>query len=206
MCNKRPKDRKLDEGRIFNTDPHSSKWYWAIWQKRTGCSSKNCHISDLYFTNCTQEKQTGRTGMWKTRWKVWNSTRKTGFKTGLLNFIHRVFNMWKKWPDLYGLYTTFLWKTFLIGKTEDACAATEWRCTCAAKHFCKKERGLQKRKMRQTVNRVWKLLPDRDKKWWFTGKQRRHMLYFKMSYHMETLWCAVQDAAHLLEGARSTFR
>ena len=32
------------------------------------------------------------------------------------------------------------------------------------------------------------------------------MLYFKMSYHMETLWCAVQDAAHLLEGACSTFR
>ena len=32
MCNERPKDRKRDEGRIFNTDPHSSNWYWAIWQ------------------------------------------------------------------------------------------------------------------------------------------------------------------------------
>ena len=154
ICNMKLRGGKAAKGRIFNIDPHSSKWYWKIWQNQTECSSKNCHISDLYFTNCTQEKQTGRTGMLKTRWKVWNSTRKTGFKTGLLNFLHRVFNMWKKWSALYGLYTTFLWKTFLIGKTEDACATTEWRCTCAAKHFCKNERGLPKRKMRQTVNRV----------------------------------------------------
>ena len=34
--------------------------------------------------------------LWKTLWKVWNSTGKTGFKAGLLNFLHRVFNMWKK--------------------------------------------------------------------------------------------------------------
>ncbi len=29
------------------------------------------------------------------------------------------------------------------------------------------------------------------------------MLYFKMSYHMETDGCAVQNAAHLLEGVHA---
>ena len=113
MRNKRPKDRKLDEGRIFNTDPHSSKWYWAIWQKRTGCSSKNCHISDLYSTNCTQEIKKGRTKKWKTLWKVWNSTGKTGFKAGLLNFLHRVFNMWKNNRFLRIVYRVFVENFFL---------------------------------------------------------------------------------------------
>lgn len=107
MCNKRPKDRKLDEGRIFNTDPHSSKWYWAIWQKRTGCSSKNCHISDLYSTNCTQEIKKGRTKSGKPCGKCgipqakqalkldfW--TFSTGFSTcgkiiALLRIVYRVF-------------------------------------------------------------------------------------------------------------------
>ena len=121
MCNKRPKDRKLDEGRIFNTDPHSSKWYWAIWQKRTGCSSKNCHISDLYSTNCTQEIKKGRTKKWKTLWKVWNSTGKTGFKAGLLNFLHRVFNMWKNLSRITDCIACWMWKTFAFGKHCEEC-------------------------------------------------------------------------------------
>ena len=121
MCNERPKDRKLDEGRIFNTDPHSSKWYWAIWQKRTGCSSKNCHISDLYSTNCTQEIKKGRTKKWKTLWKVWNSTGKTGFKAGLLNFLHRVFNMWKNLSRITDCIACWMWKTFAFGKHCEEC-------------------------------------------------------------------------------------
>lgn len=119
MCNKRPKDRKLDEGRIFNTDPHSSKWYWAIWQKRTGCSSKNCHISDLYSTNCTQEIKKGRTKKWKTLWKVWNSTRKTGLSAWVLNFLHRVFNLWKKQGGYTDGKEVWMWKTFTTGKKTD---------------------------------------------------------------------------------------
>ena len=115
----KPRGGKAAKGRIFNIDPHSSKWYWKIWQNRTECSSKNCHISDLYFTNCTQEKQTGRTGKLKTRWKVWNSTRKTGFKTGLLNFLHRVFNLWKKQGGYTDGKAVWMWKTFTTGKKTD---------------------------------------------------------------------------------------
>ena len=32
------------------------------------------------------------------------------------------------------------------------------------------------------------------------------MLYFKMSYHLQTNRCAAQSAARLLEGVHSTFR
>lgn len=57
---------------------------------------KNCHISDLKITNCTHPAGECRTRLWKTQWRMLNSTGKTGFAAGLLNFLHRVFNMWKK--------------------------------------------------------------------------------------------------------------
>ena len=61
-----------------------------------GSASKNCHISDLKITNCTHPAGECRTGLWKTQWRMLNFTGKTGFAAGLLNFLHRVFNMWKK--------------------------------------------------------------------------------------------------------------
>lgn len=61
-----------------------------------GSASKNCHISDLKITNCTHPAGECRTRLWKTQWRMLNSTGKTGFAAGLLNFLHRVFNMWKK--------------------------------------------------------------------------------------------------------------
>ena len=60
--------------------------------------------------------------MWKTSWKVWNSTWKTGMSTWVLNFFHRVFNLWKK----QGWYTkgkaAWMWKTFYLGQ-KDGCSA-----------------------------------------------------------------------------------
>ena len=82
-----------------------------------GSASKNCHISDLKITNCTHPAGECRTGLWKTQWRMLNSTGKTGFAAGLLNFLHRVFNMWKKSESFYGMYSPLLWKTFRTGKT-----------------------------------------------------------------------------------------
>ena len=82
-----------------------------------GSASKNCHISDLKITNCTHPAGECRTGLWKTQWRMLNSTGKTGFAAGLLNFLHRVFNMWKKIGSFYGMYSPLLWKTFRTGKT-----------------------------------------------------------------------------------------
>lgn len=86
-------------------------------QKVRGSASKNCHISDLKITNCTHPAGECRTRLWKTQWRMLNSTGKTGFAAGLLNFLHRVFNMWKKIGSFYGMYSPLLWKTFRTGKT-----------------------------------------------------------------------------------------
>ena len=77
------------------------------------------HISDLYSTNCTQEIKKGRTKKWKTLWKVWNSTGKTGFKAGLLNFLHRVFNMWKNNRSSTDCIPRFCGKLFSPAKQRD---------------------------------------------------------------------------------------
>ncbi len=61
-----------------------------------GSASKNCHISDLKITKCTHPAGECRTRLWKTQWRMLNSTGKTGFKAGLLHVLHRVFNLWKK--------------------------------------------------------------------------------------------------------------
>ena len=83
-------------GQIFNTDPHSSIWCWWKLQNKTGSDVKNRQFSNLKITNGTHPGRQSRTGLWKTRWRMFNSTRKTGFATGLFNFFNRVFNMWKK--------------------------------------------------------------------------------------------------------------
>ena len=121
MCNERPKDRKLDEGRIFNIDPHSSKWCWIKRQNKCRSASKFCHNSDLKITKCMQGSEPVEIRLWKTLWKVWNSTGKTGFKAGLLNFLHRVFNMWKNLSRITDCIACWMWKTFAFGKHCEEC-------------------------------------------------------------------------------------
>ena len=81
-------------------------------------TSKFCHKSDLKITKCTEEKSPVEGGMWKTRWKVWKSTPKTGVDAGLLNFLHRVFNMWKKVALFTACIQGVLWKTLSAGQTD----------------------------------------------------------------------------------------
>jgi hypothetical protein len=57
--------------------------------------------------------------LWKTLWKVWNSTGKTGFKAGLLNFLHRVFNMWKNNRSSTDCIPRFCGKLFSPAKQRD---------------------------------------------------------------------------------------
>jgi hypothetical protein len=66
-----------------------------------------------------KEIKKGRTKKWKTLWKVWNSTGKTGFKAGLLNFLHRVFNMWKNNRSSTDCIPRFCGKLFSPAKQRD---------------------------------------------------------------------------------------
>ena len=46
--------------------------------KQVRSASKFCHNSDLKITKCMQGSEPVEIRLWKTLWKVWNSTRKTG--------------------------------------------------------------------------------------------------------------------------------
>jgi hypothetical protein len=49
-----------------------------LWQNAGTRRSKNSHISDLNFTKSTAASARKISSRLKTRWKVWNSTRKVG--------------------------------------------------------------------------------------------------------------------------------
>ena len=99
-----------------------------------GSASKNCHISDLKITNCTHPGGECRTRLWKTQWRMLNSTGKTGFAAGLLNFLHRVFNMWKKSGPSTECIALFCGKLFGPAKRQVP-AGAEWRSSKG--QFCK---------------------------------------------------------------------
>ena len=106
-------------GWIFNTNPHSSFWYWRKKQKQTTTELKICHNSDLKITKCTSGFPLVENGLWKTLWKVWKSTLKRGVSAGLLHVLHRVFNLWKKQGGYTDGKAVWMWKTFTTGKKTD---------------------------------------------------------------------------------------
>lgn len=106
-------------GWIFNTNPHSSFWYWRKKQKQTTTELKICHNSDLKITKCTSGFPLVENGLWKTLWKVWKSTLKRGVNAGLLHVLHRVFNLWKKQDPFTTCIQGFLWKTSPPGNRTD---------------------------------------------------------------------------------------
>ena len=55
----------------------------------------------------------------KTRWKLFNSTRKTGAMTGLLHTFHRVFNLWKNYRAFTECIDVFCGKLFALAKTAE---------------------------------------------------------------------------------------
>ena len=50
--------------------------------------------------------------VWKSPWKVWNSTPKTGGNPWFFHLFNRVFNMWKSFCPVYNLYNGELWKSY----------------------------------------------------------------------------------------------
>ena len=124
-------------------------------------TSKYCHNSDLKITKCMPVKSSVEAGVLKTSWKRWNSTEKTGVKTELLNFIHRVFNLWKKEGLFTGCIRHFCGKLSLLVKQTD-----------------KRENRGQHKPQRGTKRGFYR---NSGKKNAFVyGKESRLMLYFKM--------------------------
>ena len=67
----------------------------------------------------------------KTRWKLFNSTRKTGAMAGLLHTFHRVFNLWKNYRAFTECIDIFCGKLLTLAKRRKCTAPTGQR----AKHF-----------------------------------------------------------------------
>ena len=88
-------------------------------QKRTISGSKNCHNSDLNFTNCKAFAKIWGKLLLKTRWKLFNSTRKTGATAVLLHIFHRGFNLWKNYRLFTECIDNFCGKLFCLGKTAE---------------------------------------------------------------------------------------
>ena len=144
-------------------------------QKRTVSGSKNCHNSDLNFTNCKTFAKMWGNLLLKTRWKLFNSTRKTGAAAGLLHTFHGVFNLWKKRKPF----------TECIGMLCGKLSASAKRQKCAlqagrrAKHFysCSIRRG--KRCPAE------KFEPEGNKILAICGEAGRDMVYFILDYHKQ---------------------
>lgn len=73
----------------------------------------------------------------KTWWKLWNSTGKTGFGAGLFNFLHRVFNMWKKSKPFTHCIAPVCGKLSASAKRRKKPAANRGSGAQMTRHFCK---------------------------------------------------------------------
>lgn len=153
-------------GWIFNTNPHSSFWYWRKKQKQTTTELKICHNSDLKITKCTSGFPLVENGLWKTLWKVWKSTLKRGVSAGLLHVLHRVFQLVEKTGPFYNLYTG-LFVENITARKWDGYFARE----LATLLYTRAGRLGWKREI------LWKKKPQ------FYGKESPLMLYFKMNQY-----------------------
>ena len=144
-------------------------------QKQTISGLKNCHNSDLNFTICKAFARIWGKLLLKTRWKLFNSTRKTGATAGLLHTFHRVFNLWKN----YGLFTecieTFCGKLFTLAK-QRKCDGLPGQRT---KHF------YSCRNRREGRLFLKKILASGNKIPAICGEAGRDMVYFILDYHKQ---------------------
>ena len=61
----------------------------------------------------------------KTRWKLFNSTRKTGAMAGLLHTFHRVFNLWKNYRAFTECIDVFCGKLLTLAKRRNCTPYTD---------------------------------------------------------------------------------
>ena len=144
-------------------------------QKRTISGSKNCHNSDLNFTNCKAFAKIWGNLLLKTRWKLFNSTRKTGAAAGLLHIFHRVFNLWKNCRLFTECIGAFCGKLFALAKQRKCAVLPGQR----AKHFysCPVRRGscVLLKKFQVSENKIPAIC----------GEAGRDMVYFILDYHKQ---------------------
>ena len=150
-------------------------------QKRTISGSKNCHNSDLNFTNCKAFARIWGNLLLKTRWKLFNSTRKTGAAAGLLHTFHGVFNLWKNCRAFTECIDIFCGKLFALAKQQKCAVPPGQR----AKHFYRCPVRLERRFLSKKIWALGNKIPA------ICGEAGRDMVYFILDYHKQnkTLRC-----------------
>ena len=144
-------------------------------QKRTISGLKNCHNSDLNFTNCKAFAKIWEKLLLKTQWKLFNSTRKTGVAAGLLHTFHRVFNLWKNYRLFTECIDAFCGKLFALAK-QRKCDLPPGQ---QAKHF------YSCRNWREGRFFSKKILASGNKIPAICGEAGRDMVYFILDYHKQ---------------------
>ena len=111
----------------------------------------------------------------KTRWKLFNSARKTGAMTGLLHTFHRVFNLWKNYRAFTECIDVFCGKLLTLAKRRNCTPPTGQR----AKHF------YSCRNRQEGTLFTEKILAPGNKISAICGEAGRDMVYFILDYHKQ---------------------
>ena len=111
----------------------------------------------------------------KTRWKLFNSTRKTGAMTGILHTFHRVFNLWKNYRAFTECIDVFCGKLLTLAKRRNCTLPTGQR----AKHF------YSCRNRQEGTLFTEKILAPGNKISAICGEAGRDMVYFILDYHKQ---------------------
>ena len=111
--------------------------------------------------------------MWKTVWKMFNSTEKTGFEPKLLNGFHGVFHLWKKQGPFTKCISGFCGKLFLSAKWQEQSTAG-WRKTAGPPE-----------RSPGTEESLRKFCGRTDKKRLLAGNAGRLMLYFILDHQQQ---------------------
>lgn len=153
-------------GWIFNTNPHSSFWYWRKKQKQTTTESKICHNSDLKITKCTSGFPLVENGLWENSVESVEIHPKKRRQRWTFARSPQSFQLVEKTGPFYNLYTG-LFVENITARKWDGYFARE----LATLLYTRARRLGWKREI------LWKKKPQ------FYGKESPLMLYFKMNQY-----------------------
>lgn len=153
-------------GWIFNTNPHSSFWYWRKKQKQTTTELKICHNSDLKITKCTSGFPLVENGLWENSVESVEIHPKKRRQSWTFARSPQSFQLVEKTGPFYNLYTG-LFVENITARKQDGYFARE----LATLLYTRAGRLGWKREI------LWKKKPQ------FYGKESPLMLYFKMNQY-----------------------
>lgn len=153
-------------GWIFNTNPHSSFWYWRKKQKQTTTELKICHNSDLKITKCTSGFPLVENGLWENSVESVEIHPKKRRQRWTFARSPQSFQLVEKTGPFYNLYTG-LFVENITARKWDGYFARE----LATLLYTRAGRLGWKREI------LWKKKPQ------FYGKESPLMLYFKMNQY-----------------------